>query len=149
MPVSHNVPRMPPEVAAAKARLMRAMEVVVTHPALGLSTGDVQNFRSGAEEVFADPEKWPAILTLQRDAENTVRGFVMSRNPTNAEIEQAVGILKKFIYEALTKIGAFGKFAAGAASGYVSFQLLNDPAKRAAVGPLYSKLRLVFLGAAV
>jgi hypothetical protein len=72
--------------------------------------------------------------------------FVMSRNPTAAEIEQAVAILKKFIYSSLTSVGGLGKFAAGAASGYVSFQLLNDPAKRAAVGPLYSKLRLVFLG---
>jgi hypothetical protein len=146
MPVAHGIPQMPPEVVIAKQRLMRAMETIVSSPSLNLSVKDTREFRDGAEKVFADPSKWDAIAKLQRDAESTVRGFVMGLRPTEAEMEQAATILKDFTYKALVSIGAYNKFASGAAAGYVKSQLLNDPAKRAAIGPLYMRLRLILMG---
>ena len=147
IPALRTHAHVPPEVLQARERLYAAMKAIVKMPSLGLSEAQVEDFLGSADEVIADPKKWPRIIAFQRDAEAQVRGFQMDpRNPPPQDIDRAIHILEEFSYRALWELGDQPKFIAGIASGYVRRKLATDPNLRQALPMLYTTLRARLLG---
>jgi hypothetical protein len=140
------MPQIPPEVVIARERLGKALKTIITIPGLGAENLDFNEFMKGADEIFFDQNKWPAIVKFQQKAEAQVRSFNLPRQPSDADLLKAVDILGVFIRDVAHDIMDLGWGAAGGLEGWICGNLKYNAQKRAMIPMLYTRLRMELLG---
>lgn len=141
-------PKIPPrEVLEARLRLNKALATIASMPIAGASNINVPKIMEEADRAaFARPERWQSIIDFQTKAEAVVRSFPMPRQPTWADVDKAVDIMERFMYDAIVQVGGASHVSAGIATGWVSGPLHTDQMLRAQLPVIYTRLRLNLLG---
>jgi hypothetical protein len=144
--IKHKNVVPPPEIEQARTRLKRALWSIFNDPAFKPERININALQSGVDDVMNDPANWDRIIAFQNEIEGVVRQFVMSPQPTESEIYEALDILEKFIIRGMVELGGQMQFVAGMAAGAVITTVKLDDSKLMAVPRAYMTLRSELLG---